>query len=385
MPIASIGAFVRKADAYLEPIVPLAGWTGAGTPENVEFNQSIIRIILAAVAALAILGLSFLIPIPHALAVLALLYPGYSIVHAFWVYRSPAPLRIRRAATLLIDNLVTSFTAGYGGVFAIWAAFHFWTTVGYGLRFGTRYLFLASSLAIVGMGYNVLYMPYWQEGIQGITIIVALIAMTASTALVFRRISQVSAQLAAKHVEVARLARHDPLTGLPNRRYLLERISEAIARVDRGSASFAVILFDIDHFKNVNDQHGHETGDALLQIVARQIEPRVRQTDTFARLGGDEFVIILESVNGLDSVSAIATDILKIVHSIDSVASHGVRVTASVGISSWDVESTSEQSTSVLQRADTAMYEAKRAGGNCFRFWDPSRPIAAMSLPDSHN
>ena len=111
----------------------------------------------------------------------------------------------------------------------------------------------------------------------------------------------------------------------------------------------------------------------------------MRQTDTFARLGGDEFVIILESVNGLDSVSAIATDILKIVHSIDSVASHGVRVTASVGISSWDVESTSQQSTSVLQRADTAMYEAKRAGGNCFRFWDPSRPIAAMSLPDSRN
>jgi diguanylate cyclase (GGDEF)-like protein len=372
--LASIGAFVRKADNYLEPTIPLAGWAGAGTPESVEFNQSIVRIILVAASSLALLGLSFLIPVPHALAVLFTAVLGYSIVHAFWVYTNPAPLRIRRAVTLLLDNLATSFCAGYGGVFAIYAALHFWTTVGYGLRFGKRYLFLASSLAIVGMAYNVLYMPYWQEGIShGVTIIVALIAMTASTALVFGRINQVSAQLAAEHAEVARLARHDPLTGLPNRRYLLERLAEAIARAERGTTNFALMLFDIDHFKNVNDQRGHETGDELLRIVARRIEPRVRQTDTFARLGGDEFVIILESVKDRDNVTAIATDILQIVHSIDSVASHAVRVTASMGITSWDAVPTPAPTvTSVLQHADTAMYEAKRAGGNCFRLGAPA-------------
>jgi diguanylate cyclase (GGDEF)-like protein len=284
--------------------------------------------------------------------------------------------------TLLLDNLATSFCAGYGGVFAIYAAIHFWTTVGYGLRFGTRYLFLASSLAIVGMGYNVLHMPYWQENIsQGITIIVALIAMTASTELVFRRINQVSAQLAAEHAEVARLARHDPLTGLPNSRYQLERLAETIARAERGTANFALMLFDIDHFKIVNDQRGHETGDELLRIVARRIEPRVRQTDTFARLGGDEFVIILESVKCRDDVAAFASDILQIVHSIDSVASHAVRVTASVGITCWDALPIRAKSvTSVLQHADTAMYEAKRAGGNRFRFGPPAALRLAISL-----
>jgi diguanylate cyclase (GGDEF)-like protein len=374
---ASIGAYVRKADAYLEPIVPLAGWTGAGTPEKVELNQSIVRIFIAATGGIALFGISLQIAVPRALVVVFCCFLIYSILHAAWVYCYPTPLRIRRVVTLLLDNLSTSFFAGYGSVFAIYAAIHFWTTVGYGLRFGTRYLFLASALATLGMAYNILYMPYWHENTsQGITIIVALIAMTASTALVFRRINQVSAQLAAQHAELALLARHDPLTGLPNRRYLLERLSETIARAERGAPSFALMLFDIDHFKNVNDQRGHEAGDELLQIVARRIEQRVRATDTFARLGGDEFVIILESVKDPGKVVAIAADILQIVHGIESVASYAVRVTASVGIAYWDGVPTAAQSvTALLQYADAAMYEAKRAGGNCFRF------AASAALP----
>jgi diguanylate cyclase (GGDEF)-like protein len=157
------------------------------------------------------------------------------------------------------------------------------------------------------------------------------------------------------------LARTDALTGLPNRRGLEEHAQREIERTRRQGTELAVLAIDIDHFKRINDQYGHETGDAALRSVACALAAFMRKPDIMARLGGEEFIALLANTNWEDAW-VIAERLRMLVEDLHVVTDrYNLRVTASFGIAVLEAEDTFE---TVLRRADHALYAAKLAGRN---------------------
>ncbi|MDD5388599.1 MAG: PAS domain S-box protein [Gallionellaceae bacterium] len=163
------------------------------------------------------------------------------------------------------------------------------------------------------------------------------------------------------------MATHDALTGLPNRSLLQDRIGQAIGHANRERRGVAVLFIDIDRFKNINDSLGHTTGDALITTLARRLRDAVRMVDTVARVGGDEFVVVLTDVSRESDITQIIPNLLAAVTQPVAVEGHELSVTASIGISLYPRDG--KDVMSLLKNADTAMYRAKDAGRNGFRFY----------------
>ncbi|MBK5417448.1 sensor domain-containing diguanylate cyclase [Pseudomonas sp. TH31] len=156
--------------------------------------------------------------------------------------------------------------------------------------------------------------------------------------------------------ELRALSVTDSLTGIHNRRYFQERLTTEMARVERGGGELSVIMLDIDHFKRINDLHGHAVGDRVLQAVCGRIGHRLRRTDVFCRLGGEEFMVLCPDIDG-QHAHVLALQLWQALRSspIDGVGT----VTASFGIASWQV---GEGADALLLRADSGVYAAKQAG-----------------------
>jgi diguanylate cyclase (GGDEF)-like protein len=216
------------------------------------------------------------------------------------------------------------------------------------------------------MGYNMAFGDYWRENqMFGAVVIMAMLANTINVATLLRRIAWGNRRLEEKTEEIARLAWQDQLTKLPNRLYFQERLSKTLSAAARNPRRVALILFDIDGFKQVNDTLGHEAGDRVLQEVSRRVGGRIRNADTFARLGGDEFVVILDSMRDDADAQLVAETILRTIGEIDLFPGRDLRIGASVGIACGAGRG---EIPDLLRLADQAMYEAKRAGKGCFRF-----------------
>jgi diguanylate cyclase (GGDEF)-like protein/PAS domain S-box-containing protein len=168
------------------------------------------------------------------------------------------------------------------------------------------------------------------------------------------------------------LATHDGLTELPNRYLMIDRMSQLLARARRSGTSFAVLFMDIDGFKGVNDAHGHDLGDLLLQAVAKRLAGSVRQSDTVARIGGDEFVIIQDPMGGIGDAETLAEHVETALARAFILQKHRVKVTASIGLSFYPQNG--EDPESLLKAADYAMYLAKREGGNRHLACAPGMP-----------
>ncbi|MGE4191696.1 MAG: EAL domain-containing protein, partial [Thermoanaerobaculia bacterium] len=168
-------------------------------------------------------------------------------------------------------------------------------------------------------------------------------------------------RIAGSQTDITDRKVHDPLTGLPNRALFLDRLERARARARRaGRSLYAVLFLDLDRFKVVNDSLGHPIGDLLLVAVAQRIETCLRAGDTVARLGGDEFAVLLEEIGELDEASEIGTRIHEAFARPFVVADHELFVTVSIGIALGSSES--QDLSSLLRDADTAMYRAKVSG-----------------------
>lgn len=175
--------------------------------------------------------------------------------------------------------------------------------------------------------------------------------------------------------KIEQLAFYDALTGLPNRRLLLDRLQLALLNAARSESISAVLFIDLDNFKDLNDTLGHDVGDMLLRQVAQRLQGSVREADTVARLGGDEFVVVLEELGtDVQLVTALAE---KVGHKILLNLNHAYELnkqellsTPSIGVAllSKQVKSVDE----LLKQADLAMYESKSAGRNTMRFFDPT-------------
>ena len=178
--------------------------------------------------------------------------------------------------------------------------------------------------------------------------------------------------------EIKNLAFYDPLTQLPNRRLMMDRLQHALASSARSGRQVALLFIDLDNFKALNDTLGHDIGDLLLQQVAERLAACVRKSDTPARLGGDEFVVILEGLSentreAVTQAEIAGEKILIILNRPYQIAGNDYRSTPSIGITlSSNLRDTKpETSEELLKRADIAMYQAKAAGRNTLRFFDP--------------
>ena len=186
--------------------------------------------------------------------------------------------------------------------------------------------------------------------------------------------------VAEKKTQLERLAHYDPLTGLPNRALLADRMSQAMMQTQRRGQRLAMAFLDLDGFKDVNDTHGHAAGDQLLVTLAQRMKEALREGDTLARLGGDEFVAVLLDLDELDDTTLILNRLLTAAAQPVLYGETMLQVSASLGVSFYP-QAQMMDADQLMRQADQAMYQAKQAGKNCFRIFDSEQD---RSLRERH-
>jgi diguanylate cyclase (GGDEF)-like protein/PAS domain S-box-containing protein len=174
-----------------------------------------------------------------------------------------------------------------------------------------------------------------------------------------------------------RQANYDMLTGLPNRNMFHDRLSKEMLKADRSKRPLALLLVDLDQFKEVNDTLGHDTGDLLLQEAGHRISDCIRQSDSVARLGGDEFAIILHGLNDNSHIEDVAQKIIHKLQDVFYLGDEAVHISGSIGITLYPSDASDIDT--LLKNADQAMYAAKNNGRNCFSYFTQSLQDAAQA------
>jgi len=163
------------------------------------------------------------------------------------------------------------------------------------------------------------------------------------------------------------LAHYDPLTDIPNRNLLLDRIAHLSAQSARQRTRFVLLYIDLDKFKEINDSRGHLIGDQILKETASRLSSSLRHSDTIARIGGDEFVVILEGVSSKNDISKMAKKLITVLNKPFVANKEAFNISCSIGIATYPEDGTDAES--LLIAADKAMYEAKHHGRDCFEFY----------------
>jgi diguanylate cyclase (GGDEF)-like protein/PAS domain S-box-containing protein len=163
------------------------------------------------------------------------------------------------------------------------------------------------------------------------------------------------------------LATHDSLTDLPNRSLLQDRLERALSRAQREGNRFAILMFDLDDFKQINDEMDHEVGDLVLRQTARRLTQCVRGLDTVCRLGGDEFLVIVEDLHEFEDADIVAQRILRAFHAPMVVQGQSISVRGSLGVSTYPADGADAQT--LVKKADLALNSAKKHGRGNFEFF----------------
>ncbi|PKM78775.1 MAG: diguanylate cyclase [Firmicutes bacterium HGW-Firmicutes-15] len=164
---------------------------------------------------------------------------------------------------------------------------------------------------------------------------------------------------------------HDSLTGLPNRNLFIDRLNNVLNLAKRNGEMLAVMFLDLDGFKEVNDNFGHQVGDQVLQMTAERIKLLLRDSDTLARLGGDEFVLLLPRISSTHDAATVADKIRSVFKQPFTIFDHNILLTPSIGISIYPGDGNDAQS--LIKNADMAMYTVKSKGKNDFRFFQADK------------
>jgi diguanylate cyclase (GGDEF)-like protein len=172
---------------------------------------------------------------------------------------------------------------------------------------------------------------------------------------------EMQAALIERHEALAHQATHDPLTGMFNRRAILDHLNKKLAHTRRHGQALAVGICDIDHFKQINDTHGHQTGDDILCELAASLKEALREDDTVGRMGGEEFLIVSTMQAGSDGLTLFARIRSQIAQTALATRSGGLHITISIGVATAVAGSTVD---SLLERGDLALYQAKNEGRN---------------------
>lgn len=270
---------------------------------------------------------------------------------------------------------------------ALWIAFRLRQNIPH-VRLARAGAAVVMGLAIVGMHYTGMAAARFSDGsfcgaldglsgkgLDNLVLIttLAVLAIALLTSILDARLEARTAELAQSltlaNRELTQLALHDPLTELPNRVLLADRIGQAMHRVHEQGGCFALMFIDLDGFKPVNDAFGHHMGDLLLRDVALRLREDLRSQDTLARIGGDEFVLLVQLAEPDDALRLAARQVGLIGRTF-RVADHDLQISASVGIALYPGNGQSAEE--LLMNADAAMYHAKGAGKNGYSFFDAS-------------
>ncbi len=212
--------------------------------------------------------------------------------------------------------------------------------------------------------WTIWHPDYWIDGwAKAVTAVVSAVTAVALIALLPRALSMRSPQ---ENERMDNLAFADPLTGLPNRALLNDRLAQTIRTSERRDERFAVLYLDIDGFKGINDRYGHAAGDRVLKIVGQRLAAELRQSDTVARLGGDEFVIVGAGVATSVDAARFAERILATMREPIEEGPHRHLLSTSIGVSFYPVDGTDQNT--LLEKADGALYRAKHLGKNNAQF-----------------
>jgi len=306
---------------------------------------------------------------------------------------------IRYEPLLVVASFVISIAASF---VALWLAFRLRSGDSWKIHIARLSAAVVMGCAIAGMHYtgmaasrfspdsycigNPTSSQYW----LAITIAVAALSLLAITLILIlydahleSRGRQHNLQLEKANEQLQHLTTHDPLTGLPNRLLLTDRLEQSSVRADRHGVGFAVMVLDLDRFKQVNDSLGHQAGDETLKEIARRLASVMRRTDTLARLGGDEFVLVLNELRSLSEAEMLADKVLQTVRRPLSISGVEVHVSPSIGIATYPEHA--KDSTQLLVHADAAMYAAKRAGRNNYQIFAPTMSAFTRERLDLEN
>jgi diguanylate cyclase (GGDEF)-like protein len=195
----------------------------------------------------------------------------------------------------------------------------------------------------------------------------ALAETNEQLALVALHAESVAETAVSELGELARSSQRDPLTGLPNRVLMLDRLERAIASARRHETRIAVLFIDLDNFKRINDTLGHAIGDEALKLAARRLQSAMRDSDTVSRHGGEEFLVLLPGISQAADVASIAQKLLAALAAPARAGGHRLHLSASVGITIYPEDA--EDAQTLIDRADAAMYRSKRRGPGGFDFY----------------
>jgi diguanylate cyclase len=256
------------------------------------------------------------------------------------------------------------------------------TTVATYFLVGTRFIYALSAELTIFLAYNMLFINL--HGIATPMLLKTLLiqdffllsaSVIGGAAGYMQELQNRNLFLRETELEHERLhhlnrSLHDPLTQLPNRDLLHDRIQQALAQSHRDNSTHAAFYIDLDGFKAINDHHGHEVGDKVLQTVAAQLSITARDTDTVARLGGDEFFVLCQGIGGTTEAKQQA---LRLLNAIEKISSMGTvtdhALSASIGICMLPYSGNTV--TDIVKRADKAMYKAKKSGGQKYVLSSP--------------
>jgi diguanylate cyclase len=193
-------------------------------------------------------------------------------------------------------------------------------------------------------------------------------AVLVFCAFLFAHVRRITIDLMAREAEATHQSLHDDLSGLPNRVYFTERLDAELQNIAASGEGLAVFFLDLDRFKEINDQHGHDTGDELIITVAKRLSGALRGTDTLARFGGDEFAVIQTGVHGPHDCASLAHRLLDAMRLPCEIGDRQLFVGISIGIAMAPQNATDRAT--LMKLADVALYRAKHAGRNRYAFFE---------------
>jgi len=257
------------------------------------------------------------------------------------------------------------------------------TLKGFGFTQGSQFSILLPS----AQGIVVLKTPsWWNANRIGLALLFLLLITIAGFVWAFvlrRRVEQQTRELRESRELYRHMAHHDPLTGLATRTLMHDRLQNAIERARRFQKTSAILMVDLDRFKQINDYFGHSAGDQVLQAIAERIRATIRKTDSVARMGGDEFIILLNDLADGEQAESIAAKIVAALSAPVQIGKFQVPVSVSVGVCTLDNTDDDAVSAEILlNHVDAAMYRAKASGRACFQVFtddmsgDPSNHLA---------
>jgi diguanylate cyclase (GGDEF)-like protein len=349
------------------------------TAPRSEAEQSFVRVVLVMVFSVyltieATFGGDLASVMP--LVPVMILYWLFALTHVAWTRLSDHPSsELRRILSMTVDlGLCALMMSVSGKIFAPFLCMPVWIVIGSGLRFGGRYFYIGSIVGAIFTLAAVITSPFWRElPTMALGVVASVIFLPIYAHVLTQHLQRARQELAQRAAHFEAAAHIEPLTGLLNRRALLQEL-ERIMTVDAQSkGGGALMLIDLDGFKGVNDKGGHAQGDAFLRKVAARLRALVRSEDHVARIGGDEFAVLIPGVPDEDSAERIAESIVAGVSALPT--EQRVRVGASIGVLILPDPRASTPEDALLL-ADSLMYEVKRNGKGSYRVSIPGNVIA---------